>query len=80
MKHTSKGKRLGIISVAMIPISLIGSFAFFLIFISAPVGIVCGLLAARRGNKTLGLVGAIVNALLIGALVTFMILVDLNSD
>lgn len=74
MELAKNDNHLGIISIAMVPVSIIGAFAFSLIFISAPVGIVCGLVAVRRGNKTLGLTGAILNGVLLLALILFMIL------
>jgi len=49
----------------MIPVSVIGSVAFSLIFLSAPIGIVSGIVAAKRGNKTVGIAGATINALLV---------------
>lgn len=74
MKAAPKDKRLGIISIAMIPVSIIGTLAFHLIFLSAPIGIVCGIIAAKRKNKALGVTGAVINAVLIVGLLTLWIL------
>ena len=74
MDTVSKNSQLGSVSIAMILISVVGVFAFNLIFLSAPVGIVCGIFAAKRGNKTLGVVGAVINTVLLIGLVTVWIL------
>lgn len=75
----NQGKKLGTVSIGMIPVSILGIFAFSLIFISAPAGIISGVLACRKGNKALGMVGAGLNAILLVGLVVFMI-VAANSS
>lgn len=73
MKVKLKQHRLGIVSLAMVPVSIVGIFSFILLFVAAPVGIVCGIIAARRGNKVMGITGAAINAFLIVGLLTLWI-------
>lgn len=81
MEHTQKNYRLGIIGIAMIPISIAGLLAFSLVFLSAPIGLVCGIISARGGNKTLGITGAVINAaLLIGLLVLWIVAAISKGD
>jgi hypothetical protein len=63
----------------MIPVSIIGVVALNLIYLSAPLGIVCGIIAARRGNKAWGIPGAVGNALLLVGLVALSIRVATSS-
>jgi hypothetical protein len=58
----------------MVPISFVGVFTFFLIFISAPVGIICGVIGARKGNNKIGILGTSLNGLLLVAVLVFWIL------
>lgn len=70
MEAIRKHNRFSMLSVAMIPVSIVGSVAFSLIFLSAPIGIVSGIVAVKRGDKILGTTGAVINALLIAILLT----------
>lgn len=73
MEPAKKDKYLGIISLAMIPITIVGIFAFSLIFLSAPAGIICGIISARRGNRLLGITGALLNGLLLIAYISLIV-------
>jgi hypothetical protein len=75
-----QGKTLGLASIAMTVVSLAGVVFFSLIFISAPVGIVCGVLAIRKGHKSLGIIGTVLNSILLIGLVVFMIAVTSSKS
>ncbi len=73
-KKGSKGMVEGIISVTCAVISLI-----FLPIIFGPVGIVLGVLARKKGQKTLGLVGIILSSIFLALGVIFMVLIILTK-
>lgn len=72
MDITQSKKNYGLISVMLSAISLVGMFSIVML-VSAPVGIVYGILAVKHDEKKLGIIGIAINSILIFGLILLML-------